>query len=154
MASTMVKLQSKTGEEFSVPRNIACMSVTIASMLEDFEEDEECPPLPLDNVDSDTLRKVIEYCTYHEENKERPQEEKSKWDKQFVELEDEPLFQLILAANYLDIKSLLDLTCRTVAEIIKTCKSPQEIRTRFNIKNDFTKEEEEEVRRENAWALE
>merc|ERR1740117_2878331 len=30
-------------------------------------------------------------------------------------------------------------------------KTPEEIRIRFNIKNDFTPEEEEEVKRENAW---
>jgi S-phase kinase-associated protein 1 len=57
------------------------------------------------------------------------------------------------AANYLDIKELLDLTCQTVADMIKG-KSPEEIRTTFNIKNDFTKEEEEEIRRENQWAFE
>lgn len=57
------------------------------------------------------------------------------------------------AANYLNIKSLLDLTCQTVADMIKG-KTPEEIRKTFNIKNDFTPEEEEEVRRENAWAFE
>ncbi|RYR27316.1 hypothetical protein Ahy_B01g051370 [Arachis hypogaea] len=57
------------------------------------------------------------------------------------------------AANYLNIKSLLDLTCQTVADMIKG-KTPEEIRKTFNIKNDFTPEEEEEVRRENQWAFE
>lgn len=57
------------------------------------------------------------------------------------------------AANYLNIKSLLDLTCQTVADMIKG-KTPEEIRKTFNIKNDFTAEQEEEVRRENAWAFE
>ena len=38
-----------------------------------------------------------------------------------------------------------------VAEYIKQCKTPEEIRLRFNIPNDFTPEEEEEVRKENAW---
>ena len=60
---------------------------------------------------------------------------------------------LIQAANYLNIKSLLDLTCQTVADMIKG-KTPEEIRKTFNIKNDFTPEEEEEVRRENQWAFE
>ncbi|BAF25719.2 Os09g0539500 [Oryza sativa Japonica Group] len=57
------------------------------------------------------------------------------------------------AANYLNIKGLLDLTCQTVADMIKG-KTPEEIRKTFNIKNDFTPEEEEEVRRENQWAFE
>merc|ERR1712178_193565 len=79
--------------------------------------------------------------------------EKNAWDKEFVKVDDETLFNLIPAANYLDIKSLLDLTCKTVADEIKG-KTPEEIRIRFNIKNDFTPEEEEEVKRENAWCEE
>jgi S-phase kinase-associated protein 1 len=57
------------------------------------------------------------------------------------------------AANYLDIKAMLDLTCQTVADMIKG-KTPEEIRTIFNIRNDFTPAEEMEVRRENQWAFE
>ena len=45
------------------------------------------------------------------------------------------------------------LCCQTVADIIKG-KTPEEIRAYFHIKNDFTPEEEEEVRRENQWAFE
>ncbi|KAF3669860.1 E3 ubiquitin ligase complex SCF subunit sconC [Capsicum annuum] len=56
-------------------------------------------------------------------------------------------------ASYLNIKSLLDLTCQTVADMIKG-KTPEEICKTFNIKNDFTPEEEEEARRENTWAFE
>lgn len=59
----------------------------------------------------------------------------------------------IQAANYLNIKGLLDLACQTVADMIKG-KTPEEIRKTFNIKNDFTPEEEEEIRRENQWAFE
>ncbi|PKI49138.1 hypothetical protein CRG98_030484 [Punica granatum] len=47
------------------------------------------------------------------------------------------------AANYLNIKGLLDLTCQTVVDMIKG-KTPEEIRKAFNIKNNFTPEEEEE----------
>jgi len=60
------------------------------------------------------------------------------------------LFELILAANYMDIKPLLDLTCATVASMIKG-KTPDVIRATFNITNDFLPEEEAQVREENKW---
>ena len=53
----------------------------------------------------------------------------------------------ILAANYMDIKPLLDLACAQVATQIKG-KSPEEIREQFNIVNDFTSEEAQ-IREEN-----
>ncbi len=53
----------------------------------------------------------------------------------------------------MDIKQLLDVGCKTVANMIKG-KSPEEIRKTFNIQNDFTPEEEDQIRRENEWAEE
>jgi len=76
-----------------------------------------------------------------------------KWYAEFVELEQVLLFELILAANYMDIKPLLDLTCATVASMIKG-KTPDEIRATFNITNDFSPEEEAQVREENKWCEE
>nr|GEZ55777.1 SKP1-like protein 1B [Tanacetum cinerariifolium] len=102
------------------------------------------------------LSKVIEYCKKHVEapkTEDKVAEEDLKsFDTEFVKVDQGTLFDLIMAVNYLDIKSLLDLTCQTVADMIKG-KTPKEIRKTFNIKNDFTPEEEEEVRRENAWAF-
>jgi len=69
---------------------------------------------------------------------------------EFTTVEQEVLFELILAANYMDIKPLLDLTCATVASMIKG-KQPEEIRKIFNIVNDFTPEEEAQVREDNKW---
>jgi S-phase kinase-associated protein 1 len=99
-----------------------------------------------------------------------------EWDQKFMQVDQEMLFEVILvryislysfpivhrkleadlsnlsqAANYLDIKPLLDVGCKTVANMIKG-KSPEEIRKTFNITNDFTPEEEEHIRRENEWA--
>ena len=51
------------------------------------------------------------------------------------------------------VRTCRQLCCQTVADIIKG-KTPEEIRAYFHIKNDFTPEEEEEVRRENQWAFE
>jgi len=76
-----------------------------------------------------------------------------EWYSNFVSIDQEILFELILAANYMDIKPLLDLTCATVASMIKG-KTPEEIRKTFNITNDFTPAEEAQVREENKWCEE
>ena len=134
--STSVKLKSKQEEVFEVEKEVACRSITVKNMVDDTGLN---APVPLPMVDSKILIKVIEYCKYHHkaESESLPEDEKNVWDKDFVKVDDETLFNLILAANYLDIKPLLDLTCKTVADEIKG-KTPEEIRVRFNIKNDFT----------------
>merc|ERR1719469_919817 len=76
-----------------------------------------------------------------------------KWFAQFIDVEQVLLFELVLAANYMDIKPLLDLSCAAVASMIKG-KSAEEIRKIFNISNDFSPEEEAQVREENKWCEE
>eukprot|EP01102_Stenamoeba_stenopodia_P021984 TRINITY_DN8_c0_g1_i1.p1 TRINITY_DN8_c0_g1~~TRINITY_DN8_c0_g1_i1.p1 ORF type:complete len:158 (-),score=57.56 TRINITY_DN8_c0_g1_i1:199-672(-) len=156
----MVKLQSSDDQEFEVEREIAEMSVTIKNMFEDIPVPDA--PIPLPNVTGKILQKVIEYCKYHKEHPTPLEDKKDTekrtddiipWDQEFCKVDQATLFELILAANFLDIKPLLDLTCKTVANMIKG-KTPEEIRKTFNIKNDFTPEEEEQVRRENAWCEE
>uniref|UniRef100_A0A5B6YPC3 SKP1-like protein n=1 Tax=Davidia involucrata TaxID=16924 RepID=A0A5B6YPC3_DAVIN len=152
--SKKITLKSSDGESFEVEEAVALESQTIKHMIEDDCADSV---IPLPNVTSKILAKVIEYCKKHVDTPkpdDRAAEEELKtWDADFVKVDQPTLFDLILAANYLNIKSLLDLTCQTVADMIKG-KTPEEIRKTFNIKNDFTPEEEEEVRRENQWAFE
>ena len=145
---TIITLTSNDNENFEIEKDIALLSETIKNMYED--NNENSLPIPLPNVNSKILSKVIEYMKYYKTTKNND-EENDQWLKSYINLDDETLFNIILAANYLDIKSLLDITCKAVADEIKSCKTPEEIRKRFNIKNDFTPEEEEEVRRENAW---
>jgi S-phase kinase-associated protein 1 len=131
--------------------------------LEDAEEEGESIEIPLPNVKSQVLRKVIEFCEHHLQEPmteiEKPLKSQNmvdvvqKWYADFVDLEQVLLFELILAANYMDIKPLLDLTCATVASMIKG-KSPEDIRATFNITNDFSPEEEAQVREENRWCEE
>merc|ERR1712224_946245 len=106
---------------------VACMSQLLKNMVEDSGADEE---FPLPNVKTAILGKVLDYCKFH---KDEPPEEIQKplksanlaecgvreWDVEFVNVEQEILSEIILAANYLDIESLLDLTCAKVASMIK-----------------------------------
>jgi len=157
MSGQKVKLVSSQGDEFVVDVEVAALSTVVKTMIDDSGTDE---PVPLPNVKTFTLEKVIEYCTHHKDNP-APELAKplktanlaevvSKWDNDFISLDQDVIFDLILAANYLDIKSLLDLTCAKIASMIKG-KTPEQIRKQFSIVNDFTPEEEAQVREENKW---
>lgn len=133
-------------------------------MLDDFEvEGDVTEAIPVQNVTFPVMEKVVEWCRQHQgdppatDNDDSDNRKKSteieEWDQKFMQVDQEMLFEIILAANYLDIKQLLDVGCKTVANMIKG-KSPEEIRKTFNIVNDFTPEEEEQIRRENEWAEE
>eukprot|EP00253_Pinus_taeda_P035292 PITA_35292 len=158
MASeSKVSLKISDGELFDVTEAVAFESQTIKYMIEDTGT---ANAIPLPNIFSEILSKVIAYCKY-QVDAQNPAHEKSAisekdimiWDEELVKGYEDTLFDLIVAANYLNIKNLLDLTCQTVADMIKG-KTPEEIRKTFNIKNNFTPEEEEDVRRENQWAFE
>ncbi|OIV93832.1 hypothetical protein TanjilG_03795 [Lupinus angustifolius] len=149
MASTRkITLKSLDGEAFEIDEAVALESQTIKHMIEDGYSD-NCIPLP--NVNSNILSKVIQYCNKHVAT--NPIHDLKAWDADFLNVDNSTLYDIILAANYLNIKSLLDLTCQTVADMIKG-NTPAEIRKIFNIKNDFTPEEEDKLRRENPWAFE
>ncbi|GAU37925.1 hypothetical protein TSUD_269400 [Trifolium subterraneum] len=148
MASSSEKkitLKSCDGQTFEVEQTTVLESQMIKYMIEDCADD----GIPIPNVTGTILAKVIEYCKKHVEASD---DDLKKWDEDFVKVDQVTLYDLLLAANYLEIKSLLDLICQTVADMIKD-KTPEQIRKIFNIVNDFSPEEEKEVRRENAWAF-
>merc|ERR1712118_131595 len=137
--ATKITLKSSDEETFEVDQDVENM----------FEDTGADVAIPLPNVSGKDLSKVIEYCTYKvnaakknaDGNPTVAEEDVKTWENEFVKVDQGTLFQLILAANYLNIKELLDLTCHSVASMIRG-KSPEEIRKAFNIKNDFTPEEE------------
>lgn len=155
--SEKVTLVSSDNESFEVDQAVAEESETIKNLLADTSDDSM---VPLMNVRGSILSKVITYCKYQVEAREtddqgrvrKTADEIKRFKKDFVDVEKSVLFELILAANYLNIKDLLEDTCQAVADMIKG-KSAEEIRREFNIENDFTPEEEEEIRRENQWAF-
>lgn len=111
---TVIKLQSSDGEIFETDIQVAKCCGTIKTMLEDCgidEEDEAVVPLP--NVNSAILRKVLQWAQFHkddppvaddDENKEKRTDDISSWDADFLKVDQGTLFELILAANYLETK--------------------------------------------------
>ncbi|KAJ3119936.1 hypothetical protein HK098_005000 [Nowakowskiella sp. JEL0407] len=161
---SQVTLISQDGLSFSVEKIVAERSLLLKNMLDDVGDEDS--PIPLPNVTGNILQKIIDYCTHHKSDPPTPSDDDREnfesstrkrsddidlWDSEFIKVNNDELFEIILAANYLDIKALLDLGCKTVANMIKG-KSPEAIREMFNIENDFTPEEEEQIKRENEWA--
>ena len=112
----------------------------------DEDDDEEITDRDFDciKVSTDVLAKVVEYCTHFQTvepmneistplNGETVEEiVKQEWYVNFCKVEREMLFNLVAAANYMDIKPLLDLTCLAVSVSIKG-KSVEELRSIFKI---------------------
>lgn len=127
----------------------------------DEDEDVSNAQIPLPNVKSSVLHKVIEFCEYYQKEEMTAIQTPLKsakledlvqpWYAQYVKVDQVMLFELVTAANFMDIKPLLDLTCLAVSVMIKG-KSPEELRKIFNLPDEFTPEEEAQVREENAWA--
>ncbi|KAJ4337625.1 hypothetical protein N0V87_004581 [Didymella glomerata] len=159
-SSQKIKITTSDSIDMEVDRQVAERSILIKNLLEDLGGDNE-ESIPIPNVNEAVMKKVLEWCGHHRNDPPASQDDDSdsrkkstdidEWDQKFMQVDQEMLFEIILAANYLDIKALLDVGCKTVANMIKG-KSPDEIRKTFNIQNDFTPEEEEQIRRENEWA--
>eukprot|EP01083_Nonionella_stella_P165593 551235_1 len=154
---TEVELQLKSQDmlTFKVNKDVVMQSALIKTIWSGDQTETE---IPLPNVRGSIIKKVIKYMQYQHTNPakeiEKPfksanmREVVSEWYANFVEVDKETLFELILDANYMDIKHLLDLTCAKFASIIKG-KTTEEIRKRINIQNEFIHEEEESVSAEN-----
>ena len=136
-----MKLITSDGEVFEIDEKIATLSGLLVDFVNEDEDGDKDEPIPLANVTSDVMKKVIEWAEHHKDD-DPSQDEKegerrldviSSWDKNFLKVDQGMLFSLILAANYLKIDGLLDLATSTVSNMIRG-KSPEEIRQMFNIR--------------------
>jgi len=129
---------SKEGDSFDVPLAIAKMSSLVADTIDDGDdsdsddsENEDCiKSVPLPNVSSEVLRKVIEFCKHYQEveamtpiesplKSARLEELVQPWYASYVNMDEDTLFALVRACNFMDIKPLLDLACLAVSIVIK-----------------------------------
>jgi len=181
----IVNLTSKEGDLFQIPFAAAKLSNVLLELLNQQEHpppqqnhnddhhdhDEESNQsiyMETPRISSEALSKVIEFCTYHthcepmktlqlpfrsSDLKELVQD----WYANFVQdMEWKLVLQMVGAANFLDIKPLLQLCCLGVVRRI-VGKSAEEVRPMFGIRNPVDGEWEadqlEEVARENEWAV-
>lgn len=152
----VIKLKSKEGTEFSLNKRLIKMSDYIKGL---YEVDNTVERIELKNISGKTIEKIITWLEYHEKEPPRQiskplksaimRENVSSWDAKFVDTDMELVFEVLLAANFLNINALLELCCAKVASMMLG-KTPKQIRKAFGIKEDFTAEEEAEIRKEFA----
>uniref|UniRef100_A0A0K0DLJ7 Skp1-related protein n=1 Tax=Angiostrongylus cantonensis TaxID=6313 RepID=A0A0K0DLJ7_ANGCA len=127
------KLQTKDNEIFEVSASIIGMSKLISTMSEDLNLQDDDTPVPIPNVSANIFKKIVLWCEKHMyvgDDPAGPQNVLEQWDNDFFNVDHPTLFELIMG------------------------KTTEEIREMFNIVNDFTPEEEEQIRKENAWCEE
>ncbi|KAJ2156585.1 suppressor of kinetochore protein mutant [Coemansia sp. RSA 552] len=172
MAMKTIKLATADGFVAEVEQDIIKQSGTIRNLLHDVGSSDT--PIPVPNVSGPILNMVIRYCKHHRDDISRQQprdplpgdgndsreavtqqaiSRMDAFDHDFCRVDQGTLFDLILAANFLDIQPLLDLVGYTVARKMEG-KSVEELRETFGVKGDFTPEEEAQARKDNDWCEE
>jgi len=151
-------LVSSDNQSFTVPTAVAEISSLIKDMNDGEVNQEET--FPMIGVDGATLAKILEFCEHYLSDPmpviEKPikSSDFSKlvpaWYDNFVNVDHTILFKFAEAANFMDVKPMLDLTCAKIASMIKD-KSIHQIRDTFGITSEFTPEEEEKMREESKW---
>ena len=147
------------GEKEEISLKAALRSGLIKSIIEINPDSTEIPL----KLKSEILKKVKEFFEHYKDKEpleiERPlpsnnfKECVDEWDYNFTDIGLDIIFELILASNYLDIKSLLELGSAKISSILKG-KTTEELKNIFNITNDFTPEEEQQIIEENKWCME
>merc|ERR1712034_239576 len=122
---------SSTGNTKQVPS-----SEFIKNML---GSDKSAKEVSLTQVKGPVLKEICDYLAYHNgmtvteiakpiRSQNMTKIVEDDWDAQFINKQTKKMvFQIILGANYLAIKSLLHLGCAKIATLIKG-KSPEEIK--------------------------
>lgn len=167
-----VILVSSEGNKFEISRKAACLSRVLYNMIEDFVDTDF--EVPLSTMDDSVVSKVIEFLEYHKDDVgastrerdevklaeriaalEKPYSRRviksttdiKQWDYNFFEDKNHYVFCLMLAANFLDIDILTDLTIKMVANMVKG-RTPAQIRQSLGLEYDLTPQMEEEIYRQ------
>ena len=169
-----IKVVCSDNTEFEIDMQAACYIGTIndalsaANLKYELADDRSkstlaipTEPIHLSKVTGTVMRKVLEYVEHHKNDPPLPDnydvqvrewDHIDEWDESYLKVDQMTLFSIICAANYLNIKTLLTLTCKTVAGMIRG-KGVDELRAYFGAADDLTEEEKEAIEKENLWLI-
>jgi len=104
-----VKLKSSDGVIFTVDAATVNQMGMIKAMIERWNSDKV---ILVTTVNGQVLEKIIQWTEYHKVDHEKT--EKIVWYIQYFNVDLNDLFEIIIAADYLEVKSLLKESCRNV----------------------------------------
>ncbi len=143
-----ITLISSDNQKIQIDSKIVEKSDFLKDKIENSNKNIE---INLPEINYNTLQKIVQYLIHYKE-KEPQQIPKplssnnlnnviDEWDINFIKNMDmNSIYDLINASNYLEIPSLLDLSCAYVITLIKG-KSIEEMRKIFNIECDLSDEQ-------------
>ena len=157
----LVKIKTYDNKIYEVPGDIIIKSKLLDGLIEDYDyfNDKDAEIIALSEVDSKNLELVIEYLQHYKdkEPKEIPKPFPERTDEEFLrgildnddndwtynfisKLSIEEAINLVNAADYLQIKGLIDLLAAKLAHEMCNCEV-EEARQKFGIECDMTEEE-------------
>ncbi|KAK9937396.1 hypothetical protein M0R45_014190 [Rubus argutus] len=165
-----ISTRTSDGQVFELEEHLAMECDTIKTFFDNFSRD---TVMPLPNVKSWEMVKLIEFCTKVRELETQfgvkymdiassTEEQEKKEAGRFLEafraefnkdLSHENLVYFLCAVNYLNIEVLMMILCQCMADGIKN-KSVEYCRDLFGVQNDYTHEEEAKYRDKYAWVFE
>ncbi|CAF2410123.1 unnamed protein product [Rotaria sp. Silwood2] len=153
--SKIIKIKSNDDQIFEIDQGVVEQSSTIKTLSDLMDVGDV--PIPLPNVKASILGPIVDFCNHHKNdpkpepldddddddpNKDIYEPKRSddicEWDQNFIKqftVQEGTLFDIIMAANYLGIKTLLAVGCKTIANMVRG-KSSSEVREMFNISYD------------------
>ncbi len=143
-------LKSSDGKIVEISKKSASKSELLNGMFSDFPDNTE---FPLNQVNGDILSKIKDYLEHYKD--EEPQKIDlplksldfkqcvSEWDYNFLGENNDILFDLVDASNYMDIKPLFELSSAKLGSKIKGMTS-EKIKTDFEIP-PLTEEEKDQI---------
>lgn len=119
----MVKITTNDSKVIQIPNDIGSKCGLIKNMIEDIQEEDLV--IPINNVSYEVLKKVFDFCSQEVNTTE------------YMKMEQEFLFEVTIAANYLQHETLLDECCKEIAHRLEN-KSVEEIREILQIPEDYS----------------
>ncbi|XP_020800050.1 E3 ubiquitin ligase complex SCF subunit sconC [Drosophila serrata] len=139
MSPIFLQLETNDGKLHTVDSALVKEMDTICQMLM-LECSGKSEVIPLPRIDSRTLKLLLKWCKYMNGCSDNTDVSvRLNILKRLIQKaggEDEILFQMINAANYLQMERLLDTGTQLVANIIQSYDSVEELRVRFHIESD------------------